>query len=230
MKDARKEIDHNTGRNYKADSGAVVVMEAKTGRVVSMASNPDVRPQRLGRRHLRQGLRQAHRQEVQLPAAQPGHPGPGRARLDLQGRLLDRRGQRRLRLRRQLRLLGSRTPSAARPSRTSSPRATARSASAARWRSPATPSSTASRTRSGRRTAATSRRRTPTTGSTRPPTTSASATRPASTSPTRSPAASRTASGSRTTGRRTRTPGASRARRTATYVEQDRLRRTASRA
>lgn len=44
MKDARKEFDKNTGENYKADSGAVVVMESKTGRIVSMASNPAYDP------------------------------------------------------------------------------------------------------------------------------------------------------------------------------------------
>ncbi|WP_328782772.1 penicillin-binding protein 2 [Streptomyces canus] len=44
MKEARKQFDRNTGENYKADSGAVVVMEAKTGRIVAMASNPAYDP------------------------------------------------------------------------------------------------------------------------------------------------------------------------------------------
>ncbi|OON80797.1 penicillin-binding protein 2 [Streptomyces tsukubensis] len=44
MKTARHEFDKNTGTNYKADSGAVVVMENKTGRIISMASDPDYDP------------------------------------------------------------------------------------------------------------------------------------------------------------------------------------------
>jgi penicillin-binding protein 2 len=44
MKKARQQFDKNTGTNYKADSGAVVVMEAKTGRLVAMASAPTYDP------------------------------------------------------------------------------------------------------------------------------------------------------------------------------------------
>lgn len=44
MKAARKETDTITGRPFEADSGAAVVMESKTGRIVAMASNPDYDP------------------------------------------------------------------------------------------------------------------------------------------------------------------------------------------
>ncbi|MCX4692556.1 penicillin-binding protein 2 [Streptomyces sp. NBC_01408] len=45
MVEARNTFDkNNTRRNYEADSGAVVVMEAKTGRIVAMASNPTYDP------------------------------------------------------------------------------------------------------------------------------------------------------------------------------------------
>ena len=44
MKAARQQFDDITGKYYKADSGAVVVMEAKTGRIVAMASAPTYDP------------------------------------------------------------------------------------------------------------------------------------------------------------------------------------------
>nr|WP_078876542.1 penicillin-binding protein 2 [Streptomyces sp. 150FB] len=44
MKEARTQIDPVTHVKYKADSGSVVVMEAKTGRVVAMASQPTYDP------------------------------------------------------------------------------------------------------------------------------------------------------------------------------------------
>ncbi|GAB3955337.1 penicillin-binding protein 2 [Streptomyces sparsus] len=44
MKVARTETDKITGRPYEADSGAAVVMETQTGRIVAMASNPAYDP------------------------------------------------------------------------------------------------------------------------------------------------------------------------------------------
>ncbi|GLJ70570.1 penicillin-binding protein 2 [Nocardioides luteus] len=42
---ARNTFDKITGRNYEADSGSVVVMEAQTGRLVAMASQPTYDPE-----------------------------------------------------------------------------------------------------------------------------------------------------------------------------------------
>ena len=42
---ARQTLDTVTGRNYVADSGAAVVMEADTGRIVAMASQPTYDPE-----------------------------------------------------------------------------------------------------------------------------------------------------------------------------------------
>ena len=42
---ARGTFDKITGRNYEADSGSVVVMEAQTGRLVAMASQPTYDPE-----------------------------------------------------------------------------------------------------------------------------------------------------------------------------------------
>ena len=44
IKTARSTFDDVTGKNYVADSGAIVVMEAKTGRVVAMANQPTYDP------------------------------------------------------------------------------------------------------------------------------------------------------------------------------------------
>ncbi|MBB0243424.1 penicillin-binding protein 2 [Streptomyces alkaliphilus] len=44
MEEARTQRDTISGRPYEADSGAVVVMESRTGRIVAMASQPDYDP------------------------------------------------------------------------------------------------------------------------------------------------------------------------------------------
>ena len=53
----------------------------------------DVRPGRVRRRHLRRGVRSRTRTTADNPLAQPGDPGPVRARLDVQAHHLDRRAR-----------------------------------------------------------------------------------------------------------------------------------------
>ncbi len=45
IREARATRDEVTGRNFVADAGAVVVLEAQTGRLVAMASQPDYDPE-----------------------------------------------------------------------------------------------------------------------------------------------------------------------------------------
>ncbi len=45
IKTARKTFDKVTGRNYRADSGAAVVMDARNGRIVAMAGYPTYDPE-----------------------------------------------------------------------------------------------------------------------------------------------------------------------------------------
>ena len=71
-------------RNYVADSGAAVVMEAKTGRVVAMASQPTYDPAVWVGGITKQAAGAALLREGRHPAARPRDPGPVRARLDVE--------------------------------------------------------------------------------------------------------------------------------------------------
>ena len=67
-------------RGLAGHAGAVVAMEPSTGRVLAMASTPRLQP-----KHGRPAVRQAEPARRRCAAAEPGHAGPVRARLDLQG-------------------------------------------------------------------------------------------------------------------------------------------------
>ena len=61
-------------RNYVADSGAAVVMDANTGRIVAMASQPTYDPERLGRRHHLQAARAGSTPRRPAPRCCPAPP------------------------------------------------------------------------------------------------------------------------------------------------------------
>ncbi len=93
---ARHTYDKVTHRNYVADSGAAVVMEAKTGPHRRDGQPADVRPLDLVGRDHPEAAQGALLQEGGRPAALAGHAGPVRARLDVQAADDDRRAQQRL--------------------------------------------------------------------------------------------------------------------------------------
>ena len=71
-------------KNYVADQGAVVVLDAKNGRRRRDGQLPDVRPEGVGRRHHREAAGQALLHGRRHAAALPRHPGQLRARLDVE--------------------------------------------------------------------------------------------------------------------------------------------------
>ncbi len=154
---ARHTYDPVTHRNYVADSGAVVVLDAKNGRVVAMAGSPTYQPKVWVGGITTKQLKRALLREGALPAAVPRHPGPVRTRLDVEAvhdhRCVHQRRSARLAARLLVGLPG-RQPAVqelrVRVLRLHRLRTR-------RCRSPATRSSTASATRCGSATAPTSR-------------------------------------------------------------------------
>ena len=80
----RTQVDPVTGRKYEADSGAAVVLDAKTGRVIAMASQPTYDPDVWTGRHQRGPARAPLLREGRHPAAVARDPGPVRPRLDVE--------------------------------------------------------------------------------------------------------------------------------------------------
>ena len=85
IKTARTVTDPVTGRNYVADSGAAVVMEARHRPDRRDGQPADVRPRGLGRRHHQEAeLQRLYSEEAGTPLLVPGDAGPVRARLDVE--------------------------------------------------------------------------------------------------------------------------------------------------
>ncbi len=83
----------HANKAYDANGGAAVVMDVKNGDVLGHGQLSDLRSQRLGRHHEAEDLQAAHQEVVELPAAEPRHPGDQGGRFDVQGDHL-RRGPR----------------------------------------------------------------------------------------------------------------------------------------
>ena len=207
MKEARKTYDTVTHENYKADSGAAVVMDNKTGQVIAMASEPTYDPNAwvggisakdydaltskksnypLLNRAIQGQSAPGSTFKVVSTSAAVGRRLPQGRRLPLHVLDADRRPDLQELRERELRrhLPGPRPGGLLRHGLL---RHRVRPVEEGRRHQP---------------------RSTPRTGSTRPPTSSASAPRPASTCPARSPAGSRTGSGSSRTTTPTRPTGA----------------------
>ena len=84
MMTARKTFDPVTHRNYVADSGAVVVMDAHNGRVVAMSSQPTYDPKQWVGGISSKQLKRLYSAKAGQPAAVPGDTGPVRSGLDLE--------------------------------------------------------------------------------------------------------------------------------------------------
>ena len=94
---ARGTTDTVTGRKYAADSGAAVVLDAKTGRVVAMASQPTYDPEVWSGGITSKQLKRLYSEKAGHPVALARHPGPVRARVDVEADDDGRRARERLR-------------------------------------------------------------------------------------------------------------------------------------
>ena len=141
---ARQTYDEVTHKNYVADSGAAIVMEAKTGRIVAMASQPTYDPSVWVGGISKKQLARLYSEKAGLPLLGAGHPGAVRARVHVEADHGRRRAEQRLPHHRHSWTAPRGCRSATGGSRTTSPRPTATSASTRRCSSRATRSSTGS--------------------------------------------------------------------------------------